>query len=280
MSRKQMRILKRVFILYIPLALFIVCTLAPFYWILNTSFKEGQEVLASPITYLPANPTLFNYTNLFAKLGFDTYFKNSLTVSASVTLIVTLIALVGGYAMSRYNFKFKGIVYVVMLCTQMFPAVVLMIPLFRTMNSLGLINNLLSLITIGSCTNLALCLFMMMGYYNSIPRSLEEAAQVDGCTLLKAVFRIVLPTMKPSIVATGAYAFINSWNMFIYATAFITRKQVYTIPLGLNMFKGEFSTNYGGLAAGCVVALVPVLIIFAFIQKHLAGGITAGAVKG
>ena len=103
---------------------------------------------------------------------------------------------------------------------------------------------------------------------------------MDGCSLLSAVFRVVLPTMKPCIVATGAYAFINSWNIFVYATAFITRKQYYTVPLGLNMFKGEFSTNYGGLAAGCVLALLPVLVIFAFIQKHLAGGVTAGAVKG
>ncbi|MEG0370534.1 MAG: carbohydrate ABC transporter permease, partial [Hungatella sp.] len=152
--------------------------------------------------------------------------------------------------------------------------------LFETMNKLRLINTLPSLIITCSVTNLPFCLFMMMGYYNSIPRSLEEAAQVDGCSLLGSVFRILLPTMRPSIVATGAYAFINSWNVFIYATAFITKKSRYTVPLALNIFQGEFNTNYAGLAAGCVVALIPVLLIFSFIQKNLTGGATSGAVKG
>ena len=280
MTLRQKRRLNRVFTLYIPLAIFLLVTLAPFYWILITSLKEDQEVFSNPITYWPTKIVFSNYTTLFTRYGFDRYFLNSLTVSVTVTFFVTLLSLVGGFVMSRFQFKGKSWVYVLMLCTQMFPAVVLMIPLFRIMNSLKLINSLLSLIIISSCTNLSFCMFMMMGFYNAIPRSLEEAAQVDGCTLLSAVFRILLPSMKPSIVATGAYAFINSWNIFVYATAFITRKQYYTVPLGLNMFKGEFSTNYSGLAAGCVVALLPVLIIFAFIQRNLAGGMTAGAVKG
>ena len=280
MNVRQRRRIGRIFWLYLPLAVFIVITLAPFYWILVTSLKTSTEVFARPITYWPRELTFDNYRYLFVDLGFDGYFMNSLIVSISTTCIVSILALIGGYAMSRYRFKGKGMVYVLLLFTQMFPAVVLMIPLFETMNKLRLINTLLSLIITCSVTNLPFCLFMMMGYYNSIPRSLEEAAQVDGCSLLGAVFRVLLPTMRPSIVATGAYAFINSWNVFIYATAFITKKTKYTIPLALNIFQGEFNTNYSGLAAGCVVALIPVLVIFAFIQKNLAGGATSGAVKG
>ena len=280
MNVRQRRRIGRIFWLYLPLAVFIAITLAPFYWILVTSLKTSTEVFARPITYWPRELTFDNYRYLFVDLGFDGYFMNSLIVSISTTCIVSILALIGGYAMSRYRFKGKGMVYVLLLFTQMFPAVVLMIPLFETMNKLRLINTLLSLIITCSVTNLPFCLFMMMGYYNSIPRSLEEAAQVDGCSLLGAVFRVLLPTMRPSIVATGAYAFINSWNVFIYATAFITKKTKYTIPLALNIFQGEFNTNYSGLAAGCVVALIPVLVIFAFIQKNLAGGATSGAVKG
>ena len=280
MNVRQKRRIGRIFWLYLPLAVFIAITLAPFYWILVTSLKTSTEVFARPITYWPRELTFDNYRYLFVDLGFDGYFMNSLIVSISTTCIVSILALIGGYAMSRYRFKGKGMVYVLLLFTQMFPAVVLMIPLFETMNKLRLINTLLSLIITCSVPNLPFCLFMMMGYYNSIPRSLEEAAQVDGCSLLGAVFRVLLPTMRPSIVATGAYAFINSWNVFIYATAFITKKTRYTIPLALNIFQGEFNTNYSGLAAGCVVALIPVLVIFAFIQKNLAGGATSGAVKG
>ena len=272
--------LKAIFLHRIPLLFFMLFTLAPFYWVVITSLKTSQEVFDVPVTYWPQKLIWSNYTELIREQGFDRYFLNSLIVSTCVTALVTFLALIGGYAISRYQFRGKGGVYVLMLCTQMFPAIVLMIPLFRMMNELHLINSLLSLILVSSCTNLSFCMFMMMGYYNSIPRSLEEAAQMDGCTLLGAVFRVVLPAMMPSIIATGAYAFINSWNVFVYATAFITRKEKYTIPLALNIFQGEFSTNYASLAAGCVIALAPVLILFSFIQKNLAGGATSGAVKG
>lgn len=264
----------------IPLAFFLVIMLLPFYWILNTSLKDSVEVFSIPIRYWPENPTFENYSKLFSGMGFDRYFLNSAFVALFTTALVTLLSLLGGYAMSRYNFKGKGFVYILLLITQMLPAVVLMIPLFQTMNSLGLINNLWSLVIVCSCTNMAFCLFMMMGYFNSVPISLEEAAQIDGCSLLGAVARVLLPTMLPGIVATGAYAFINAWNVYVYATAFITDRKMYTLPLGLNVFQGEFGTDYGCLAAGCVVALIPVLVIFAFIQKHMSGGATAGAVKG
>ena len=263
-----------------PLAIFLLITLAPFYWILVTALKTSTEVFAKPLTYWPVNITFDNFVNLFKKLHFEQYFINSFIVSISVTTLVSVMALIGGYAMSRYKFRGKSFVYVLLLCTQMFPAVVLMIPLFQSMNNLKLINDLRSLIIVCSCTNLPYCMFMMMGYYNAIPRTLEEAAQVDGCSLLQAVFRILLPAMKPSIVATGAYAFINSWNVYVYATAFITRKEKYTIPLAHSIFQGEANTNYGGIAAACVVALIPALLLFSIIQKNLAGGATSGAVKG
>lgn len=280
MNNRMKTKIKRFVFLIIPVALFLVCTLAPFYWIVVTALKTSTEVFAKPLSYWPKNLTFENFTNLFSKLHFEVYFINSFIVSISVTILVSVMALIGGYAMSRYKFKGKAFVYILLLCTQMFPAVVLMIPLFQTMNNLKLINDLRSLIIVCSCTNLPYCMFMMMGYYNAIPRTLEEAAQVDGCNLLQAVFKVLLPAMKPSIVATGAYAFINSWNVYVYATAFITRKEKYTIPLALSIFQGEANTNYGGIAAACVVALIPALVLFAFIQKNLTGGSTSGAVKG
>ncbi|MBE7722097.1 carbohydrate ABC transporter permease [Lacrimispora indolis] len=280
MDIKTKKLFKKILFLVLPLSFFMIITLAPFYWILITALKTSTEVFAKPLTYWPRNITYDNFINLFQKLHFERYFLNSFIVSVSVTALVSVMALIGGYAMSRYKFKGKTFVYILLLCTQMFPAVVLMIPLFQTMNQLKLINDLRSLIIVCSCTNLPYCMFMMMGYYNAIPRTLEEAAQVDGCNLLQAVFKILLPAMKPSIVATGAYAFINSWNVYVYATAFITRKEKYTIPLALSIFQGEANTNYGGIAAACVFALVPALLLFAFIQKNLAGGSTSGAVKG
>jgi multiple sugar transport system permease protein len=280
MNAKTKIVCRQFIFLIIPLFVFLVVTLFPFYWILNTSLKGSREIFNIPIKYWPSHPSFENYTYLFRNLGFNTYFRNSAVVSVSTTLLVAFLSLLGGYAMSRYKFRGKSAVYVLLLVTQMLPAVVLMIPLFRTMNYLGLINNLLSLILICTCTNLPFCIFLMMGYFNAIPKGLEEAARIDGCSLLGAIFRILLPAMSPSIVATGAYAFINSWNVYVYAIAFITDKKWYTLPLALNVFQGEFGTEYGQLAAGCVISLIPVIIIFAFIQKHLSGGSTAGAVKG
>ena len=279
MNVKKKQMIKKFFFLGLPLTGFLIFTLAPFYWIIVTSLKTSTEIFAKPLSYWPREITFENFTNLFKNLHFEQYFLNSFIVSISVTTLVCLMALIGGYAMSRYKFKGKTFVYILLLCTQMFPAVVLMIPLFQTMNNLRLINDLKSLIIVCTCTNLPYCMFMMMGYYNAIPRTLEEAAQVDGCNLLQAVFKILLPAMKPSIVATGAYAFINSWNVYVYASAFITRKDKYTIPLALSIFQGEANTNYGGIAAACVVALIPAIVLFAFIQKNLAGT-TSGAVKG
>lgn len=282
MTEKQKRkeALYRGLTLYLPLVVFLVFTLFPFYWMVNTSLKDSTEVVAIPIKYFPSHPSFVNYRTLFTTMGFGRNFLNSLIVALPTTLIVTFLSLLSGYAMSRYTFKGKGVFYVFMLVTQMLPAVVLMIPLFQIMNGLHLINKLQSLIIVCSCTNLAYCMFMMMGYFNAVPKELEEAAQVDGCSLLGAVFRILLPAMKPSIVATGAYIFINAWNVYVYATAFITRVDKYTLPLALNKFQSESGTEYGLLAAGCVVALLPVIILFAFIQKHLTSGSTAGAVKG
>lgn len=270
----------RCLVLYLPLVLFLLFTLFPFYWIVNTSLKNSVDVLSIPIQYWPASPSFENYIYLFEKMGFGNNIKNTLFVAVLTTVFVTLLSLLAGYAMSRYRFRGKTFIYVLMLVTQMLPAVVLMIPLFKTMVSLNLINNLWSLVLICTCTNLPFCMFMMMGYYNGVPNELEEAAQVDGCTLLGSVFRILIPVMLPSIVATGAYAFINAWNVYVYATAFITKKSMYTLPLALNVFQGEYGTDYGKLAAGCVIALLPVIVIFAFIQKHLSGGATSGAVKG
>ena len=266
---------------YVVLITGCLLVLLPLSWMVITSLKSMTDItLSRGLKLFPSGPTLENFVNIWKEYPIATYIKNSAIAVGGSTIFGVVCAALCGYGLSRYEFKGKALLLSFLLVTQMFPAVVLMIPLFQSMNNLKLINDLRSLIIVCSCTNLPYCMFMMMGYYNAIPRTLEEAAQVDGCSLLQAVFRILLPAMKPSIVATGAYAFINSWNVYVYATAFITRKEKYTIPLALSIFQGEANTNYGGIAAACVVALIPALLLFSIIQKNLAGGATSGAVKG
>ena len=233
-----------------------------------------------PIRYIPTPFTTENYSSMLSSLGFESYILNSFIVSSTTTILVVIVAIFGGYAISRYKFRGKTITFGGMLVTQMLPGVVILIPLFRIFNSLGLINNLLSLTITYTATNLPFCIIMISGFFSAIPTTLEEAAQIDGCSLPKAIVRIVIPAILPGVVTTGAYAFVNSWNEFVYALNFINDNKKFTLPVGLSMMQGEFSVNYGGLAAGTVVALIPALLMFCYIQKYLVQGLAAGAVKG
>lgn len=280
MKRTTKKRLKKIFGCYIPICLFTLFTIFPFYWFLCTSLKQEGSIMELPIRYIPTPFTLDNYKNMLASMGFDKYFFNSLFVSVLTTAIVMVVAIWGGFAISRYKFRGKKFTFFLLLITQMLPGVVILIPLFTVFNSLGLINNLWSLVITNTTVNLPFCMIMMSGFFSGIPATLEEAAQIDGCSIWKAVFRIVVPAIMPGIVSSAAFAFVNSWNEFVYALNFINDSSKFTLPVGLSMMKGEFTVNYGGLAAGTIVALIPVLLVFCYIQKYLVQGLAAGSVKG
>lgn len=264
----------------LPLLLFLVVIIFPFFWILSTSLKDPQEIMAPVLTYIPKAVTFRNYEKVWNSIGFNQFFFNSFCTSGVTVLNVMFMSLLGGYALARYKFAGKGFVMMLMLLTQMIPGIILVIPLFKVWLQLHLNNTLYSLILTYSTTQLPFCMVMMSGFFAGLPRELEEAAQIDGCTLLGALFRILIPTIAPGIVATGAFAFVNSWNDFVYALNFINNQKLFTLPVGLSMMKGEFTIDYGALCAGCIISLIPVLLLFAYVQKYLVKGLAAGAVKG
>ena len=264
----------------LPLLLFLVVILFPFFWILSTSLKDAQEIMAPVLTYIPKAVTFKNYEKVWNSIGFNQFFFNSFCTSGVTVLNVMVVSLLGGYALARYKFAGKGFVMMLMLLTQMIPGIILVIPLFKIWLQLHLNNTLYSLMLTYSTTQLPFCMVMMSGFFAGLPRELEEAAQIDGCTLLGALFRILIPTIAPGIVATGAFAFVNSWNDFVYALNFINNQKLFTLPVGLSMMKGEFTIDYGALCAGCIISLIPVLLLFAYVQKYLVKGLAAGAVKG
>ncbi|WP_197273564.1 MULTISPECIES: carbohydrate ABC transporter permease [unclassified Arthrobacter] len=260
---------------YVPLALFLIFTLVPFYWMLLFAFRPtgSTSLVPWPITFE-------HFETVWNGSGFGIYFKNSLFVAVMSLLCSTVIALLGGYALARFRFRGKTLFLVAMLCTQFVPGAMMLIPLFEIFNAVGLTNSLWSLIISDTVFHLPLSLILMSGFIRNVPVELEEAAWVDGCTRIQAFRLVVLPLLKPGIVAVGSFAFISAWNNFLFAIMFISSQDQFTVPVGLSYLLGEFGADFGALAAGGVIAIIPVVLLFAYVQKFLVQGLSAGAVKG
>ncbi|WP_139488419.1 carbohydrate ABC transporter permease [Brevibacillus dissolubilis] len=273
------RKLDRFFVLYLPLLLTMVFTLFPFYWTINTALKHEGDIVKTPTEYIPSSITFDNFWVAWNNVGFSNYFVNSLMIAACTVFFVVIFATLVGYALSRYQFKGKSAFLLLLLCTQFVPAAMLIIPLFIIFKSLGLISNPLSLIITYTTFQLPFNSVLMNGFISGVPKQLEEAAMVDGCNRLQVIFYIVIPAVLPGLVATGVFTFIHVWNEFLFAFMLTNQEENFTLPIGLSYMMGEFNVNYGALAAGSVIALVPAILMFAYAQRYLVNGL-GGAVKG
>lgn len=262
------------------LAFFLLAVVLPIYWMAVTSFKTNPEIInAQELTYFPKIFTLDNYKALFEMFNYGQMLKNSVIVSVSTGLCITLLSVLGGYGLARYQFRGKGTVLLFFLVTQMIPGILVIIPLYIILTQLGLINTHFGLFIYYLIVNLPFCVITMRSFFERIPYSLEEAAHVDGCTKLQTLGKIVLPVMFPGIVAVFVFAFIGAWNELIAGTIFISTPEMWTIPVGLKSLIGKYSVQWGVLMAGGVLALLPTAIMFACMQRFVVDGLTAGAVK-
>jgi len=261
--------------LFGPLTLFVLFTLLPLYWMVVYAVtpENHQGFLPWPLTFA-------HFLAAWNNLGFAFLFRNSAIVGGSTLVVTVILALAAGYALARFTFWGKKLLILALLCTQFVPGVVLLIPLFQIFKGLSLIDNLLSLVISDTVFQMPLAAVLMAGFIRNIPVNLEEAAMVDGCSRFRAFLVIMLPLLRPAIVATGSFAFIGSWNNFLFALMFMNSQQNFTIPVGLANLIGEYNVDYGALAAGGTIAAMPLILIFAFVQKYLVQGLTAGAVKG
>lgn len=262
-------------LLWVPLAFALLFTLVPFYWMLLFAFRPSGSMALFPWPL-----TFEHFEKVWTGGGFGTFFLNSVYVALASLVISVVVGLMGGYALARFSFRGKGAFLLVMLCTQFVPGAMLLIPLFQIFNGIGLTNSLWSLIIGDSVFQLPLSLVLMVGFIRNVPIDIEEAAWIDGCSRFRAFVAVVLPLLRPGIVAVGSFAFISAWNNFLLAVMFISSQDKFTIPVGLSYLIGEFGTDFGALAAGGVIAVVPVVAIFAFVQRYLVQGLSAGAVKG
>jgi multiple sugar transport system permease protein len=261
--------------IYLPLGLYLLFTLIPFYWMLLFAVRPTGST-----SLLPWPATTAHFNKVWNDLGFATYFVNSVKVGAATLLMTTGVALAGGYALARFRFRGKNLFMLALLCSQFVPGALMLVPLFEIFRNLRLINSLWSVIIAETVFQLPLSLILISGFIKNVPESLEEAAWVDGCGRFRAFCAVVLPLLRPGLIAVGSFAFVHSWNHFLFSLMFLSSQDKYTIPVGLSYTIGAESVDLGTLAAGGVVAAVPVVIVFAFIQKWLITGFSAGAVKG
>jgi multiple sugar transport system permease protein len=272
--------LARVLIIGVPALIFLTYTLFPIYWLVNSSLKSASELFTFPPRYWPAAPTLQNFANALTQTRLGRLYLNSLMI-ASLTCVALLITIVfSGYAMARFRFRGKSVVLLLFLLTQMLPHVILLAPLFTIYRRLNLINTPWSLVITYTLVWLPFSVMMMRNFFAAVPVELEEAAMVDGCSRTSALFRVVLPVALPGLVATSIFGFINAWNELIFAVVFINSPYIQTLPVGLSSLIDENRTEYGMILAVAVLALIPSMILFGYIQRYLTTGLAAGAVKG
>lgn len=264
----------------VALAMVLAVILFPLIWIFLTSLKGKTEIYVFPVRYWPNAPTAANYLELFGISSFGTYFANSLIVSMVGAGGSMLCAIMGAYVLARFTFRGKGALLFAFLFTQMVPMFIILAPLYTIMSRLGLINHPASLMICYAVMNIPYCTVTLRGFFQRIPGSLEEAAQIDGCNRIQSLVRIVIPVMASGIAATFMFVFVQCWNEVFLAIMFIDVEAYKTIPVALNSFILKYDINWGALAAGIVVSILPTILMFAFVQKYIAGGLTAGAVKG
>jgi multiple sugar transport system permease protein len=267
-------------IFYLLLMVVLVFVLVPFLWVIVTSLKPEREILQRPVKYIPDPATFENFINAWRNVGFDRYFLNSFLIAVSVAFLVLLFSSLVAYPLTRFHFRGKKLTLLLLLCTQFLPHSMLLIPLFMIFKTLRLINQPLSLVVSYVTFSLPFNAIMMRGFMASIPVSLEEAAMIDGCGRLGAIYRIILPLLLPGVVACGSFAFIDAWKEFLFAVMFINDPEKMTLPVGLSYMLGEYTINYGILAAGAIIAIIPPMLMFSYMQKFLIKGLSSGAVKG
>lgn len=266
-------------LIYLLSVLMIIASLIPVFWAVLTSLKNERDLFSFPVKYFVKNFTVSNYVTLFVQTKYIQWFYNTVIVSVSTTLLAIIISSLGSYSLSRFDFGGKQAIMQSFLTTQMLPGMLLVIPMYLIMRSLGLFDSLLALIFAYSTFAIPFCLWMLKGYFDSIPVEIEECAMIDGCSRVGALFRIVYPLAAPGIAATGIFAWILAWNEFLFAVMLVNSPEKRVLTVGIESFIGDFDFQWGMTTASGIVTAIPVILLFAFIQKQLITGLTAGAVK-
>lgn len=264
----------------IGLFVFFILIAAPIYWLFITAFKPEIEIFANPPKLLPNSITFVHFIEVWVGTEFPVFFRNSLLVAGISASLTTFAAALAGYALAKFRFRAKNFLLIILLATQMFPILLLIVPLFTQLAAWKLVNSLTGLILVYAAFNTPFCVLLMRGFFADLPTELEESAQIDGCSPFGAFWRVMLPLSLPGLAATLIFAFISAWNELLFAVMLINSESKKTLTIGLASFIEKYNISWGMMCAGAVIALVPIFILFAYILRYLTAGLVAGAVKG
>ncbi|MDX8498802.1 carbohydrate ABC transporter permease [Mesorhizobium sp. VK4C] len=265
------------------LAMLLICL--PGIWIVLSSLRPTVEILAKPPVWIPQQVSLDAYITMFSGVGKGgipvlDYFRNSLIISVTSTVIAIAIGMAGGYAFARYRFRGKSAMFLGLMLTRTVPGIALSLPLFFVYARLDIIDTHFGLILAYVALNVPFTIWLIDGFFRQVPKDLAEAAQIDGCTRWQAFWQVEFPLAGPGIASAGIFAFLTSWNEFALASQLTRSINSKTLPVGLLDYTAEFTIDWRGMCALAVVMIIPALILTFIVQKHLVGGLTSGAVKG
>lgn len=252
----------------------------PAIWILFTSLKSETELVQKPITWWPHNVTLQNYVQAFTDQPLLRYLGNSLVVALGATALSLLVSACAAYAIARLNLKYRQVILTTIIASSMFPLVTLLVPIFETFRALDLLNTYTALILPYVVLNLPVCTLVLVSFFQSIPKDLENAAMIDGCTRMGALWRVVVPLAAPGVFTAGILAFVNAWDEFLLALSLNSSASMRTLPVGISLYQGEFTFPWPIISAALIVAIVPIAVLIAVFQERVVGGLTQGGLKG
>lgn len=254
--------------------------LFPIFWMVSTSFKTDVEIVRFPPTLLPEAPTTAAYVKIWQLKGFPRFFWNSAVVSTVSTAASVLLAVLAGYGFSRFAFRGARFLLFLFLVTQMVPAVLLLLPYFVLMRELNLLNSHTGLVLAYTSFALPFCTWMLKGFFDAIPREVDEAAMIDGCSRGRALLLVIAPLALPGMAATALFSFLVAWNHYLFALGLATNPSMYTLPVGIASTIGEFRVAWNELMAGATIASAPIILLYMALERYFVEGLTAGAVKG
>lgn len=275
----------KLFALHAGLSVLCVATLYPVLWVVKLALSPTQTLSLSANPF-PESITFDHFRDVLGSTDsqgrwlFGRQLLNSIIVSAATTIVGLSLAVTAAYSLSRFRFPGKQSGMQLLLVTQMFPATLMLVPLYSILQTLGLLDSLGGLVLVYATSSLPFCVWMLKGYFDTIPRELEEAAVMDGATPGQVFIKIVLPLTRPALAVTALFSFMQAWNEFILAATLLNDTTRFTLPVALQRYVGEYKTEWGHFAAGALVISIPVMALFFALQKFLVGGLTAGAVKG